>query len=54
MPDGAPYVTVGVDARGSACWVVVAPGVRVECPSGSRALEVLQAVCRTQVLPVPQ
>jgi len=53
MAESSPYITVGLDARGSACWLVVAPGLRVECSSGSRAVEVLAAVCRSMGMPVP-
>ena len=48
-----PYLSVGVDSGGGACWLVVAPGLRVECWSGARAVEVLAAVCRARGLAVP-
>lgn len=39
-----PYVTVGTDQRGSACWVVVGNGIMIECATGERALSELNAM----------
>ena len=43
-----PYITVGQDMRGSACWLVITPDQIVECLSGSRAVAVLEAVLRSK------
>jgi hypothetical protein len=43
-----PHITVGRDARGSACWLVVTSDQRIECPNGHRAVAVLEAVIRAR------
>lgn len=40
--DLMPYVTVGTDGRGSACWLVIDRDVVIECVSGERALAVME------------
>jgi len=40
--DLMPYVTVGTDVRGSACWLVIDRDVVIECISGERALAVMK------------
>lgn len=37
-----PYVTVGTDMRGSAIWIVVDRDIVIECPSGERAVRVME------------
>jgi hypothetical protein len=37
------FITVGRDARGSTSWLVVTPDQIIECCSGRRALEILEA-----------
>jgi hypothetical protein len=49
-----PYITVGQDMRGSACWLVVTADQIVECLSGSRAITILQAAARSKGLSVPR
>ena len=44
------YITVGLDLRGSVCWLVVTADQIIECFSGERALAVLQAVARAKGL----
>jgi hypothetical protein len=43
--DSVPYITVGEDARGGACWVVVGIGTVVHCYTGHRAIAVMQMMC---------
>jgi hypothetical protein len=40
-----PYITVGEDARGSACWRVIGLGTAICCYSGHHAVTVMQAMC---------
>ena len=40
--DLMPYITVGTDERGSACWLVIDRDVVIECVSGERALAVME------------
>jgi len=42
-----PYLTVGKDDRGSACWIVVGAGCRVYCATGQRALEILASLAQS-------
>ena len=49
-----PYLTVGIDERGSTCWQVISSDLRICCSSGVRALEVLHAVLRSKSNSVPQ
>jgi hypothetical protein len=42
-----PFITVGKDDRGNCCWIVVGVGCRVQCATGQRALEILEAITRT-------
>jgi hypothetical protein len=46
-----PYITVGQDLRGSACWLVVTADQIIECPNGHRALVVLEAAIRSKKTP---
>jgi rhodanese-related sulfurtransferase len=48
--DLMPYVTVGTDVRGSACWLVVDRDVVIECASGNRAVAVMQELMKTKGL----
>lgn len=34
--------------RGSACWLVVTPDQRIECPSGHHAVAMLKAAVRAR------
>jgi hypothetical protein len=43
--DSVPYITVGEDARGGACWAVVGIGTVVHCYTGHHAIAVLQMMC---------
>ena len=54
LQSSGPYLTVGLDERGSTCWQVISSDLRICCCSGVRALEVLQAVCRSKYSSVPQ
>jgi hypothetical protein len=42
-----PYLAVGTDDRGSACWIVVGVGCRIYCATGQRALEILASLARS-------
>ena len=42
-----PYLTVGKDDRGSACWIVVGVGCRVYCATGQRSLEILALLAKS-------
>jgi hypothetical protein len=46
--NSVPYITVSSDARGSACWQVVTTDQIIECVSGERALNVLQAAIKAK------
>lgn len=46
--DLMPYVTVGTDMRGSACWLVVDRDVVIECVSGERAVAVIQELMKAK------
>lgn len=48
------YISVGTDHRGACCWVVVTDDQRIECVTGSRALEVLRAQRIARGLGAPQ
>ena len=43
-----PYVTVGTDVRGSACWLVIDRDVMIECVSGERAVAVMQELMKAK------
>lgn len=45
--ENEPYLTVGTDDRGSACWIVVGLGCRIYCTTGQRALEILASLARS-------
>lgn len=49
-----PYLTVGLDQRSGTCWLVVARDITLVCHSGSRAMELLRALCKSKGLPPPQ
>jgi len=49
----APFITVGVDDRGSACWLVVTADQLITASSGSRALTILEAVLRSRGRQLP-
>lgn len=49
----APYVRVGVDDRGSACWEVVCRDVVIRLACGHRAVELCRDLTRQAGLPVP-
>jgi hypothetical protein len=46
--DLMPYVTVGTDMRGSAIWIVVDRDIVIECPSGERAVRVMEHLILTK------
>jgi hypothetical protein len=48
-----PYITVGVDDRGSTCWMVISNDQRVMCASGHRALVILAAMFRSRGVNTP-
>jgi hypothetical protein len=52
--DSVPFITVERDDRGSACWAVVGLGKMVRCYSGERAIAVLQMMCVSRGISVPQ
>jgi hypothetical protein len=52
--DDRPYVTVGTDTNGGACWVVVGLGQQVRCCSGRRALAVLTEMLASRGISAPQ
>lgn len=49
----APFITVGLDGRGSVCWLVVTADQLITASSGSSALMILEAVLRSRGLPMP-
>jgi len=51
--DDRPYITVAVDARGSACWVVEGLGQQVRCYSGHHAIDVLTMMLASRGIPTP-
>lgn len=51
--DDIPYIRVGRDARGSACWQVVDRDVVMVATSGTRAVELCEALRRRRGLAVP-
>jgi hypothetical protein len=51
--DDRPYITVGTDTNGGACWVVVGMGKRVRCYSGERAIAVLRMMLASRGIPTP-
>lgn len=51
--DEVPYVRVGVDDRGSACWEVVCRDVVIRLACGHRAVELCRDLTRQAGLPVP-
>lgn len=48
-----PYISVGTDAQGGACWAVVGLGKVVRCYSGHHAIAVLQMMATATGLPTP-
>ena len=48
-----PYITVGTDARGSACWAVVGLGTIVRCYTGHHAIAVLEMMCSASGVVTP-
>jgi len=42
-----PYLTVGKDDRGHACWIVIGIGCRVQCATGQRAVEILALLAKS-------
>jgi hypothetical protein len=52
--DSVPFITVQQDHRGSACWVVVGRDTEVRCYCGRRALVILEMMCVSRGISVPQ
>jgi hypothetical protein len=52
--DSVPFITVERDARGGACWVVVGLGTEVRCYCGQRAMAMLEMMCISKGINVPQ
>jgi hypothetical protein len=52
--DSVPFITVQQDHRGSACWVVVGRDIEVRCYCGQRALAILDMLCKSRGISVPQ
>ena len=52
--DSVPFITVERDDRGGACWAVIGLGKMIRCYSGERAIAVLQWMCISRGIPVPQ
>lgn len=48
-----PFITVGRDERGSACWQVVGRDVAVRCYCGQRAIEIMRMMCRSRGMQAP-
>lgn len=48
-----PYITVGIDHRGSVCWKVIGTDVAVRCYCGHRAVEILQMMCKSKGISLP-
>ena len=48
-----PHITVGTDAQGGACWVVVGLGKVVQCYCGHQAIAELQAMATATGLVTP-
>lgn len=49
-----PFLQVGVDSRGSACWEVVVPGRAIsQCASGLQAIRLLRALSASMGGPRP-
>ena len=48
-----PYISVGTDAQGGACWAVVGLGKVVRCYSGHQAIAELQAMATATGLVTP-
>lgn len=48
-----PFITVGADAQGGACWEVVGLGKVVQCYSGHQAIAELQMMATATGLPTP-
>jgi hypothetical protein len=46
--NSVPYITVGVDCRGSTAWKVITADQIIECVSGHRAVAVLDAAVRAK------
>jgi hypothetical protein len=52
--DSVPFITVERDARGSACWLVVGLGTEVRCYCGHRAMAMLEMMCVSKGISVPE
>lgn len=48
-----PYLTVGIDGRGSTCWMVVTKDMRLPCTCGWRAFSLLRAICKSKGISTP-
>jgi hypothetical protein len=46
--NSVPYITVGIDCRGSTAWKVVTADQIIECISGQRAVAVLEAAIKSK------
>lgn len=44
LHESIPQLTVGLDARGSAVWLVVAKDIAIECANGSHATALLSFI----------
>lgn len=51
--DDGPYVRVGIDDRGSACWEVVTRDLCIRLACGHRALELCRDMRRQMGLTAP-
>ena len=51
--DSVPYITVGTDARGSACLAVVGLGTVVRTYTGHHAIAVLETMCTASGVVIP-
>jgi hypothetical protein len=49
-----PFITVSTDDRNGTCWVVVGRDVAVRCYSGSRAIQVMEMLCTSRGIMLPQ
>jgi hypothetical protein len=46
--DLTPYVTFGTDSAGNQTWLVISRDIVVECCSGVRAVEVMEAIAKSK------
>ena len=51
--DNQPFVTVGVDTNGGACWLVCGLGQQVRCYQGHHAINVLRMMLASRGIPTP-